>query len=403
NISCLLTSADESFAQEGDRPITRFPENLDELLEYDVVIFGDVDPRQFTDAQLALVQEFVAKKGGGFGMIAGTRHAPQSYRNTAIEPLLPVDIARVETTASNLNIAEGWRPIITPDGKQSSIFRFFADSVQNDDYIANKLQLLFWNAKGVTLKPGIGQVLAQHPTETGPDGRPTPIVALGRFGAGRTLFNGTDDSWRWRYYTGEQIFTSYWVQSLRYLARGKKLGQRRFTLASERPTYELGNAARLSLRVIDPLILQTLGNSLSVQVVGEDGAVTKTIELTRRPGEGDLFAGGLTVDRVGRFNLRYIAPDGSMIASPMEVIVPRLEFVDPRADRETLSRLASETGGQMIELASAREELPKEIKSVRRVVPIVSSQPLWSAPIALILFVMLITLEWIGRKRVGLV
>ena len=57
----------------------------------------------------------------------------------------------------------------------------------------------------------------------------------------------------------------------------------------------------------------------------------------------------------------------------------------------------------MIELDSADEELPKEIKSVRRVVPIVSSQPLWSAPIALIVFVMLITLEWIGRKRVGLV
>ena len=65
--------------------------------------------------------------------------------------------------------------------------------------------------------------------------------------------------------------------------------------------------------------------------------------------------------------------------------------------------VASETGGQLIEFASAQEELPKQIKSVRRVVPIVTSQPLWSAPIALIAFVVLITLEWIGRKRAGLV
>lgn len=403
SISCLLTSADESFAQEGDRPITRFPENLDELLEYDVVILGDVDPRQFTDAQLALIHEFVAKRGGGFGMIAGTRYAPQSYRNTAIEPLLPVDIARVEPTPSNLSITEGWRPIITPDGQQSSIFRFFSDAEQNETYLTEKLQLMFWNVKGVTLKPGIGQVLAQHPTETGPDGRPTPIVVVGRFGAGRTFFEGTDEAWRWRYYTGEQIFTSHWVQTLRYLARGRKLGQRRFTLASERPTYELGSAARLSLRVIDPQMLQSLGNALSVQLVGDDGAVMKTIELTRRAGEGDLFAGGLTADRIGRFSLRYIAPDGSAITSPMEVILPRLEFVDPRADRETLSKLASETGGQLIEFASASDELPKQIKSVRRVVPIITSQPLWSAPIALIAFVVLITLEWIGRKRAGLV
>ena len=70
DISCLLTSADPSFAQEGDRPIKRFPESIQELLDYDVVIFGDVDPRQFTDAQLQLVQDFVSRNGGGFAMVA---------------------------------------------------------------------------------------------------------------------------------------------------------------------------------------------------------------------------------------------------------------------------------------------------------------------------------------------
>jgi hypothetical protein len=72
-VSCLLFSADSGFAQEGNRPITRFPETMPELLAYDVVLFGDVDPRQFTDAQLQLVADFVAKKGGGFGMVAGSR------------------------------------------------------------------------------------------------------------------------------------------------------------------------------------------------------------------------------------------------------------------------------------------------------------------------------------------
>jgi hypothetical protein len=81
DISCLLTSADPSFAQEGDKPIRRFPESIQEMMDYDVVVFGDVEPRQFTDAQLQLVADFVAKRGGGFGMIAGTqmvaRRVPQ--------------------------------------------------------------------------------------------------------------------------------------------------------------------------------------------------------------------------------------------------------------------------------------------------------------------------------------
>src|SRR5204862_5983675 len=49
DISCLLTSADPTFHQEGDIPIKQFPESIQDLLAYDVVVFGDVDPRQFSD------------------------------------------------------------------------------------------------------------------------------------------------------------------------------------------------------------------------------------------------------------------------------------------------------------------------------------------------------------------
>jgi len=43
---------------------------MDQLMEVDVVLFGDVDPRQFTTAQLKMLNDFVSEKGGGFGMIA---------------------------------------------------------------------------------------------------------------------------------------------------------------------------------------------------------------------------------------------------------------------------------------------------------------------------------------------
>ena len=92
-VSTLLTSADPSYPQEGNLPITRFPESIEELMEYDVVILGDVDPRQFTDNQLQLVAEFVGERAGGFCMVAGPQFSPEQYRNTPIELLLPVDIS----------------------------------------------------------------------------------------------------------------------------------------------------------------------------------------------------------------------------------------------------------------------------------------------------------------------
>ncbi|MEL7238367.1 MAG: hypothetical protein AAGK78_05850, partial [Planctomycetota bacterium] len=76
--SILLTSADPTFAQEGNRPIKRFPVSLEELLEYDVVLLGDVSPGQFADGQLQLLEEFVGEAGGGFGMVAGPNDAPWS-------------------------------------------------------------------------------------------------------------------------------------------------------------------------------------------------------------------------------------------------------------------------------------------------------------------------------------
>src|SRR5439155_23581737 len=83
------------------------------------------------------------------------------------------------------------------------------------------------------------------------------------------MFSAIDDSWRWRFYTGESVFDTYWIQQLRYLARSKKLGQRRLTFTSARPAYELGEQVRLTLRVLDPQLVQQLHDQLRVDIVEE--------------------------------------------------------------------------------------------------------------------------------------
>jgi hypothetical protein len=87
---------------------------------------------------------------------------------------------------------------------------------------------------------------------------------------------------------------------------------------------------------------------------------------------------------------------------PLEVRVPRLELTEPRVDRGLLSRLASETLGQTVEFAEARQKLPMLITSAAKVIPVETSQPLWDAPLAMALFVLLITCEWVVRKMYGM-
>jgi uncharacterized membrane protein len=433
NISCLLTSADPTFRQEGDKPITRFPESIEEMLDYDVVIFGDVDPRQFSDAQLQLVNDFVANRGGGFGMVAGPRFSPIAYHNTAIEPILPVNITKVQPD-DHASVTQGFRPAVTKLGLDSSIFRFFADRDANEKFLKNQIQLIFWYLKGVTTKAGVGEVYAEHPSDMGPDGRKAPLLVLGRFGAGRTLFSAIDDSWRWRYYTGESVFDTYWVQQLRYLARSKKLGQRRLTFASLRPTYELGQQVRVQMRVLDPKLLQQLPNELRVEVAEEGsgfgvqgsgttqpatsslnpeprtlnasaGAVVRQETLVKQEGQPDLYVASWTADRIGRFVVKLPPIVGGVdeMNLPIEVMVPRLELAQPQVDRAALNRLATETMGQEVDLADAGQKLPTLIQSAAKIIPIESSQRLWDAPLVMILFVLLITTEWVMRKMYGMV
>ena len=410
-VSCLLASADFNFLQEGNKPLPsagknlagHFPDTLEQLMEYDVIVLGDVDPRYFSDSQLQLMNEFV-NRGGGFEMVAGSRYAPQAYRNTPIEPLLPVTLAHVESTDPTVPITQGYRPVVTKVGETTSLFRFFADRAKNQEFITHQIPEQFWYCRGITAKPSVGEVLAEHPTDIAPDGHKAPLLVAGRFG-GRTLFSAMDDSWRWRFYTDEPVFDTYWVQQLRYLARNRKIGQRRLTMTSDQPVYELGGQVRLLLRVIDPGLARQLPDQIRVEVRDASGNPVRIDTMVRQDGSGgETYAGSFTADKVGKFTVHLppIVTGVDTMEAPIEVTLPKLELTDPRVDRLQLGRLATETLGKSIELSGAERELAS-IPSVAKILPVVSAQPLWDAPVTMALFVILLVGEWIVRKLNGLV
>lgn len=422
NLSCLLQSADAGFTQEHSAidasssfkyfPYRDFPTSLEQLQECDVILFGDVDAQRLSDAQLQLVRQFVEEYSGGFGMIAGPRWSPQAYRNTAIQDLLPVTINNVQPTNLTGSITQGFRPVVTKEGEDSSVFRFFTDREQNKRYMSELSQPIFWYCRGVEPKPGLAEVYAEHPTDTLPDGRHAPLLVVGHFGAGRTLFSGIEESWRWRFYTGESIFDTYWVQQLRYLARSKKIGSRGMTFTSARDAYEVGEQARLSLHILNRKLLQQLPDQLGVEITDAAGQVVRREALVRQEGQPDTYVAQFPADRIGTFTARLppITAEARELNVRIDVNVPAKELEQPQVDRTLLGRLASETAAvlpdqaepKLIDLATARRDLAR-IPSAARSIPLFSDMPLWDAPLALVIFVLLITLEWVLRKAFGMV
>jgi len=193
---------------------------------------------------------------------------------------------------------------------------------------------------------------------------------------------------------------------MRFLARGRKLGQRQLTLALDRPTYQLGEQVRIVMRVPDAKLAGQLPAEVRVQVTNDTGATVREVTLTRATGAGagdaDQFSGSFTADRAGALVAKLHGVAGTPdVRLPIEISAPRLEFDQPQVDRSIISQLAALTGGKVVEPDQATS-LASLITSRQEIIPQRESRVLWNAPLVFGLMMGLLVLEWLGRKKAGL-
>lgn len=419
DLSVLLIDADERFVQEGTNPIRRFPETPEELNRYDVVLFGDVDPRSgwLTRAQMNMLLDFVGNQGGGFGLIAGERSAPLRLLGTPLERLVPVRIDPTLLGATGTALQTGFTPRLTLEGRRSRIFRFAANRVESER-LFQSLPEMFWFARTLGPKPS-ASVLAEHPTircaDSGGLGTTSlmPLIVTGRYGAGKLFFQATDGTWRWRRHTGEFLHDTYWIQVARELMPGTRLAQkRRLALRSDRRVYTFGSPVRIQAEIFDSQLLAEQGPmfkvSLTERVHPESGSALDLVgrlPLQRIGRDSNLFEGTWIPPRPGSYIIQVSEvpadPGEQPIAVTLRVNRPDLESQHSEADHAALERMANATNGIVLEL----DELESGFRNIqdRSVqIPDDVEEPLWDSKLVLVLFVTMISMEWAVRKALGL-
>jgi hypothetical protein len=184
---------------------------------------------------------------------------------------------------------------------------------------------------------------------------------------------------------------------VRYLARNRKLDERNVTFEPGQSEYQLGTQASLDLNVLNPRLAQETPAQIPVDILDAAGRPVRRVVLNRLE-NSTRYTADWTADALGRFVAR-LPPlgDGPAMDRPFAVKSPQLELESPRLDRSLLGSL-----GTMVELSKARQELPQLIRSAARTIPVQISRPIWQAPLALALFVGLITAEWVLRKLHGM-
>lgn len=401
-LSVILLDSDPEYVQQDRAAVGFFPTSKQDLFEYDVLIFGDIAPSLFSQAQLSNIEEFVRAKGGGFLIIAGRNFAPQSYRDTVLEDLLPVEIGPASNIGRDTNIPQGFTPRLTLEGKTSPMFRFAPDQ-EKSLQIWNAFPPVYWYAQVDKAKPG-AQVLVEHPSMAN-NGEPIPLIATQFFGAGRTYYQGFDSTWRWRHRVEDLYHTRYWVQTIRYLSRSKLLGKSRSVeFLLDRKKYRRGEPVTLRVRFLDESLAPKADDAVSV-VLERNGFGQQTLPLTKLPGPRAIFETVLAQTEDGRYTVRLSSPvlDETAPSEDFEVVPPPGELDNVQMNQSQLQDVARQTDAQFFPLNRASELYAKLPKGRRVALHTDPPIPLWNTWPVLALFFSLLLLEWVLRKRRSMV
>jgi hypothetical protein len=389
-----------------------------ELFGYDVVILGDVDPKALGGARAAAVQrdlaDFVREKGGGLLFLSGEHGTPAAYADTPLADVLPVapGDAPPARNSEEQPLTEEFQPKLTPAGRLHPLFRFSGDEAESLR-VWNRLRPLMWYAKGYKRKP-LTSVLAVHPTkpaEGGAPGENHPLVIQQYAGAGPVLFVGFDDTWRWRFRNDEEHFDRFWMQALRVLSRSRV----RRPEVRVAPKTEFRRDERVLVQVRFPIEAPTPPGDTPVRVQvtrsplpkpdGTPGAGptdANVLALQRVPGPTILYEAALPRAPDGEYRFELTDPEvpGSRPWATARVLPPMNERERVELNRADLAAAATVSGGGSYTLANATDVFG-ELKNLTRV-PLnqpCPPVPVWNQPLVYLLVLLLLTAEWLLRKR----
>jgi len=419
----LLLASEKRYIQEGTDRIATLPRTQQEWAAFDVVIVGDVRSALFSEEQLQNLRSVVAERGVGILWIGGESFTPGSWAATPLADLVPFSFGSDSTTG----ISRFNEPVLMKPGAAASGFGVLqlADGAANDQTWPDALSdaklgwpKLQWaqRIERSQLKPA-SEVIASATPTLGDASKSYPLVMTMRYGAGRSIYVATDETWRYRYGRGEALTERFWVPLVRLLARGS-LGRsgKPATIEASPATPLVNQPVRVTLRLLDQALIERRAGEVEVGVTksGATGAVGGTGASTRivlRPESASIenasvatYTGLWVPGEAGAF---AIAPADALLAglelsASVNVVLPEDELRRPQTDHAALAELAQATGGRVL-MVDELADLPKILPNREvRLLGTPEVETLWDKPVALLLLLVLLSGEWIGRRLLRL-
>ena len=398
DVKFLMTEGDPDLADYSPEYIGSFPVLGETEADFDLVILGDVPSSYFTQQQMEWMVQQVNRLGGSLLMLGGSLHAPQTYGDSPIAPLLPVKIEgdSWEVIPNDVVISpteEGLSGKIATLGVEQNLARKLWAQVSP-----------LYDAPPVSAKPGASVLVTLGRKQV--QGRPYPLVTWQRYGTGKSMFVGTELLWRLRKTVGRQHHEKFWSTTIQFMALSRVLGgSGRITLEVDGTRYASGESVRLHADVLDDYLEPVLADDYAVMVRKSDDSEFEPIELELRPALGSpgFFQGYYLPPSSGDYEIKAIGSDEAQAnIARFSVYEESIEMRRPEMRIDTAEQIAIQSSGEVVpveEIVSLAEKIEQRRPRYQREISI----RVWDHPALYLLLLLVAGWEWWLRRRLRLV
>lgn len=370
-----------------------FPTSRAKLFDYDLIILGELDLTLFRPDELTWIRDFVSIRGGGLILIDGSRGLLRQADVDELTALLPVR----DTETFSDSLIDRLR--LTDRGERVGAFRVEARDEANRT---------FW---GSLPSP---RFLA--PVEAEPDAEvllegvsgeiKKPAIVTRSFGSGRVVYFSFDETWRWRYKVADLWHQRLWNQFARFAMPEPYAADSTFvSIDTDRFRYPAGDSANVRVRLANP------DGSPATTAIAEarlfDGErLVMTVPLEADQQIDGVYRGVAGPLDSGLYDVRVRASGYSDDSTNVKATIlveapPSNELIDTSLNQELLEQIAAAGNGRFLperDITSLPELL--EPYSAGRVVEseLALGESFWWFGLVMLL----LAIEWLLRKRCGL-
>lgn len=287
----------------------------------------------------------------------------------------------------------------------------------------DRLPGVFWSHKVEYIKP-IARVLAvnENPSRKVNGRQFEPIIVTQPIGRGRVLYMNTDETWRWRIVDEMQLYRNFWRNAIKYLTPSIS---RQVIISTGGERFYAGQKVKVEVEAYDkdykPLVqteLRLLKIRKDVPASDVNKEENREIVIVKPLDADDTGTDPKErSDKAGRYEVEIMAkvgvyeltteeawrnrddPKEAGKVEPKEFFVdePQAEIEHPEANPSTLDSLVTKPEfGLKVQNAG---DLLEQIHDDRLPTVTEKARELWDTRISIVLIVLLLTAEWIIRKR----